>query len=543
MEKQNKFVILVNTYNNEEWVEYNIASILNQSYTNYEVKYTDDTSTDKTYAKALELVKDNPQFSVVTRNSNMGGTFNHIDYFSELQDDDIVILLDGDDWFFDDTVLEKLNNFYNEKDYWMTYGGMYVYDGNEVTQPFPQNTEYPPFVHEYKLYRKDLWRASHLRSFRGFLVKSLDLTDFVSKISNKLFWHAGDLALAFPCMEMAGQDRIGVVDFPTYVYNATPKVQSRTQERENTDNSKFEIEIRNKRKYKQGLAGEKLPNILVMGDYQERHDIPKEFTYIYDPHNAEYDILYLQDDAILDYLDGLNNNNYNKTPVVARICENRKFFNQQKVIERTLAESDKFDMILTWDREVLQLPNARFCPLTGLTQFNTLPVTFNKEELKVYSKTKEVSCITSTKAFLPGHRTRLELVEQIQHRVDLYGRGIKEIPSKLEALKEYRYSVVIENDTSENYYTEKLTDCLLTGTIPIYYGCPNIGEFFDIAGILTFNTVEELNQILDRVSEQDYLERFESVLHNYKVALTQPLFNDDIYKTHYKDLKIKNIII
>lgn len=535
MEKQNKFIILVNTYNNEEWVEYNIASILNQTYTNYEVKYTDDTSTDSTYEKAFELIGGNSQFSLVRRDTNMGGTFNHISYFSELQDDEIVLLLDGDDWFFDDTVLEKLNTFYNEKDCWMTYGGMYVYDGNQATEPFPQNTEYPPFVHEYKLYRKDLWRASHLRSFRGFLVKSLDLTDFTSKISNKLFWHAGDLSLAFPCMEMAGQDRIGVIDFPAYVYNATPKVQNRTQERENTDNSKFEIEIRNKRKYKQGLTGEKLPNILVKGDYQERHDIPKEFTYIYDAHNTEYDLVYLQDDAIIDYLDG-SDKDYNKTPIVVRICENRKFFNQQKVIERTIAEFDKFDMILTWDKEVLKLPNARFCPLTGLTQFNMLPVTFDKEELRVHNKTKEVSCVTSTKAFLPGHRTRLELVQQIQHRVDLYGRGIREIASKLEALKDYRYSVVIENDISENYYTEKLTDCLLTGTIPIYYGCPNISEFFDINGIHTFTTVEELHKILDQLSQEDYLSRLESILHNYEVALTQPLFNDDMYKNYYKDL-------
>ena len=536
MEKQNKFRILVNTYNNEEWVEYNIASILNQTYTNYEVSYTDDTSTDNTYAKASELIGDNPQFSLITRDTNMGGTYNHITYFSDLQDDDILILLDGDDWFFDDTVLEKLNTFYNEKDCWMTYGGMYVYDGRSATEPFPQNTEYPLFVHEHKLYRKDLWRASHLRTFRGFLVKSVDLTDFTSKISNKLFWHAGDLALAFPCLEMAGQDRVGVVDFPTHIYNATPKAQSRTRERESNDNTKFEIEIRNKRKYREGLTGEKLPNVLVMGDYQERHDIPKEFAYVYNLPNLEYDILYLQDDTIITYLNNPDESNPNKAPVVARICENKKFFNQQKVIERVLAESGKFDLILTWDREVLQLPNAKFCPLTGLTQFNLLPTTFNKEELRIYNKTKQVSCISSTKSFLPGHLTRLSMVEQVQHRVDLYGRGIREISSKLEALKDYRYSIAIENDISENYYTEKLTDCLLTGTIPIYCGCPNIGEFFDIEGILTFNTVDELHTILDEINEQSYLEKLQSIAHNYKLALAQPLFNDDIYKMYYKDL-------
>ena len=128
------------------------------------------------------------------------------------------------------------------------------------------------------------------------------------------------------------------------------------------------------------------------------------------------------------------------------------------------------------------------------------------------------------------------MVEQVQHRVDLYGRGIREISSKLEALKDYRYSIAIENDISENYYTEKLTDCLLTGTIPIYCGCPNIGEFFDIEGILTFNTVDELHTILDEINEESYLEKLQSIAHNYKLALAQPLFNDDIYKMYYKEL-------
>ena len=41
------------------------------------------------------------------------------------------------------------------------------------------------------------------------------------------------------------------------------------------------------------------------------------------------------------------------------------------------------------------------------------------------------------------------------------------------------YSVAVESSSETNYFTEKLIDCLVTKTIPIYWGCPNIADFFD----------------------------------------------------------------
>ena len=59
------------------------------------------------------------------------------------------------------------------------------------------------------------------------------------------------------------------------------------------------------------------------------------------------------------------------------------------------------------------------------------------------------------------------------------------------------YSVVVESSNEPNYFTEKLIDCLITKTIPIYWGCPNISEYFDTSywiepqNILTFNYTED----------------------------------------------------
>lgn len=536
--KQNKFKIIVASYNNEKWVEYNLASILNQTYTNYNVIYVDDCSLDNTYNKVIDIVGNNPKFEVIRREVNVGGTYNHVSFFPYLEDDEILVFIEGDDWFFDENVLENLNNYYNEHDCWMTYGKFYVYDGTSenVTEANPQNTPYPDFVHKYKLYRRDIWRASHLRTFRGFLVKKIDPAEYVSKIDGKLFWHAADLALAFPCLEMCGKEKIGVVDFPTHIYNATPRNQERTKKRETVDNSKFEIEIRTRKKYKQGLSGEKLPQVNVFGDYAERHNIPTKFSYIYQQNQGEFDIVFLQDDNIINFIDGKLGELPKDIPVVARVCESRNVFNQKTVVDYVKKNHDRFKLIMTWDEELLTLPNSKFCPITDLSQFNTLPIELDLDDLKIFKKSKWISCVASTKNFFPGHIKRLEIVNKTRHKYDLFGRGFKEIPSKLDALKDYKYSVAIENEVTKNYFTEKINDCFLTGTIPIYYGCPNISSFYNPKGIITFNTPEELLDIIDNLSQDDYDNRISAIQENYNIAKKMPLTSDMLFDMFYKDL-------
>jgi hypothetical protein len=58
----------------------------------------------------------------------------------------------------------------------------------------------------------------------------------------------------------------------------------------------------------------------------------------------------------------------------------------------------------------------------------------------------------------------------------------------------YQYSIVIENSREINYFSEKLLDCLLTKTVPIYFGCPNISDYFDTEGwiLLTSSSFAEL---------------------------------------------------
>ena len=561
MSTQNKFKIIIPSYNNEKWAEPNIASILNQTYGNYSVLYIDDNSTDDTYGVVSGIVKDLPNWKVVRNDVNRGAAFNYVEFVDSFtEDSDIIVHLDGDDWFYDDTVLEQLNDLYNEKDCWMSYGGFVCWDGeNDPTLPYPQSTPYPQFVHDHKLYRRDEWRASHLRTYRAFLFKALPKEGSKSLIDSEYYWHAIDLAWQFSLMEMCPKDKIEVVEFYTIVYNQTPSNRTRTQEREDSKNFRYEAEIRNRKHYKQGLTGERMPQVNVFNKdyYLEFGNIPTKFTYCYEQSEGEFDMTVLCDPAIIQYLAG-EFQVKEDVPLVARLFEQREYFNK-RIYNAILENHDKFDAVLTFDRELLRLvPNAIFLPPTEVTQFNRLPNPLGhppyKSEListyeipegtyQIYLKSKLVSAIVSSKAFLPGHVKRLEFIKAIQTKIDLFGRGMgKEIPSKLDALREYMFSVSIENvSCDDNYFSEKIIDCFITGTIPIYHGCTNIGEFFDMRGILYFENQEQLDEIINSLTPEKYQSMLEYVKINYEKAMQWPLDNDMLYSMYYDSIIKKGV--
>jgi len=544
----NKFKIIIPSYNNSNWIEYNISSVLNQTYSNYEVLYIDDASSDDTFNKVVSIVGNDSRWKVIKRLENKGATYNY--FFGEVQqyldnNEDIVLHLDGDDWLIDENVLSNLNNFYVNKDVWMTYGKFYCYSGSEdVIEGNPQNTEYPEFVMDNKLFRRDVWRASHLRTYKTFLYKKLDLKDLFSKIDNKLFWHASDLAFQYPFMEMCPKDKLGIVDFPTYVYNQSPKNSERTAEREHKDNSKFEIEIRNKKKYKEGLLGDTIPQINVVGDFRERNSIPSKFSYVYNLSAGEFEATLVQDMEIIKYINGEIEIKSGK--VIADIHEAPHLLEQHKVYEIIKLNYKKFDAILTFDADLLKLPNSIFRNGGGEVVLNKnvhkqmYPILADDTLFNIYSKKRMVSFITSNKIFTEGHKFRIKCINHLANKnckTDLYGVGFKEIVGKIEGLKDYAFSIAMENGVYENYFTEKILDCFLTGTIPIYHGCPNISNFFDMNGILTFNTEDELVDIINNLTLDFYSSKIESIKKNFDLALNYR-YNNDIYFEKY----IKQII-
>jgi hypothetical protein len=154
----------------------------------------------------------------------------------------------------------------------------------------------------------------------------------------------------------------------------------------------------------------------------------------------------------------------------------------------------KFDYVLTFDNELLKLgENYLFYPF-GVTWID------NASKNDQFVKTKKISIIGSNKSMTPGHEFRKYIINHCINRgdVDVYGRGYKEIKNKEEGLNEYEFSIVLENSQTDFYFSEKIIDCFVTKTVPIYWGC-DTGRFFNQNGILTFSNTEQLDNIIDRL--------------------------------------------
>lgn len=101
---------------------------------------------------------------------------------------------------------------------------------------------------------------------------------------------------------------------------------------------------------------------------------------------------------------------------------------------------------------------------------------------KVGDLTKEdkIVWITSNQRSSKGHNVRMDFLDSIKDLpfVDLYGRGIKPIDDKWDAMSTSKYAIAYENFKSDHYWTEKIMDCYLSFAMPLYYGCNSIGDFF-----------------------------------------------------------------
>tara|TARA_Y100000361_G_C11149262_1_gene340038 strand:- start:164 stop:1048 length:885 start_codon:yes stop_codon:yes gene_type:complete len=190
---------------------------------------------------------------------------------------------------------------------------------------------------------------------------------------------------------------------------------------------------------------------------------------------------------------------------------------------------EKFDRVITYDERLISLfPNKCF-PSPAMK-----PWIWPVENQQVYPKSKLCSFITSTKQMLPGHVFRVEILNHIlnnyQNKVSCYGEGHNSLPKengKIEGLKNYAFSIAMENHQSNYYFSEKLLDVILTGCIPIYWGCKNIPNYFNPEGFLFFNSKEELNDIIKNLNIEEYYNRLDAVKENFYIC--QKKYIDNFY--------------
>jgi len=166
-----------------------------------------------------------------------------------------------------------------------------------------------------------------------------------------------------------------------------------------------------------------------------------------------------------------------------------------------------FKYIITLNQEVLDnCPNAKKY-IYGTTWIT--PEEYNS--VKKEEKEFKISIIVGDKTQTIGHQLRQQILQANLSNVNYYVSSSKVHlakplvgPSKFKTFQTYQYQIVIENSQQNNYFTEKLLDCLICKTIPIYWGCPNIHEYFDTSEWIFFTDIEDLKTKLPLNSQ--YLE-------------------------------------
>jgi hypothetical protein len=214
------------------------------------------------------------------------------------------------------------------------------------------------------------------------------------------------------------------------------------------------------------------------------------------------------------------------------------------VIDRLIAYHEFYDLIMAFDERVLrECPNAVFLtesacswlprkwnaidPLGKMNYGNGLihknPVVMAYDGCDVGAKKFSVSFLTSSKRIQEGHILRQEIYDRLPERFGELAvwkhKSPPVVPDKRTVLEPYQFSIVPENSKQSGYYTEKILDCFIAKTVPLYWGCPNLGNFFNMAGVIQFNNYAELESKLSTLNHEAYQGMREAVEDNFHRAL------------------------
>ena len=186
---------------------------------------------------------------------------------------------------------------------------------------------------------------------------------------------------------------------------------------------------------------------------------------------------------------------------------------------------NEFEKILTFNEKILNsFPNAVFFPIAA----NLWHDGGGKE------KTKNISMVSTAKSMCDLHKVRLSMAWECKKKglADTFGvfdGGPK--CATADYLDNYRYSIMVENEISKYYFSERLTSCFATKTVPVYMGCTDIGKWFNTDGIIqiTPKDADNLEEVLKICSVQDYQARAAAIEDNYNRSMAYHNIWDKMY--------------
>jgi glycosyltransferase involved in cell wall biosynthesis len=205
----NRFKIITTNKNADKYIGKCIDSVLSQTYKEWEMIIIDDCSSDN----SVNIIKSklNDKIKLIANSKTKNKLQNVVDGIKNIckNDNDIIVILDGDDWLADNNVLEYLNNIYKNKDIWLTYGQF-----EPVSKKYSKYCR-PIDTLTYRL--KDTFLTSHLKTFKKIIWNKLDEKDL--KDDNNNYLYTDDVAFMTPMVEIAGNKHIKFIEKVLYIYN------------------------------------------------------------------------------------------------------------------------------------------------------------------------------------------------------------------------------------------------------------------------------------------------------------------------------------
>jgi hypothetical protein len=132
--------------------------------------------------------------------------------------------------------------------------------------------------------------------------------------------------------------------------------------------------------------------------------------------------------------------------------------------------------------------------------------------------------LMSSKRMTHSHLFRFKAADTLQNlsapngmEFDFY-RSPPRLPVKDVILENAMFHVAMENQCIPNMFTEKLLDCFITKTVPVYYGCTNLDKFFNPNGVLQFYDAAQLTSIYNSLSPALYESMLPTIEENYRRA-------------------------
>lgn len=224
--KNQPFAIVVIGYNNGANVDKTLRSILSQNYENFRVIYIDDASNDGSFHQARDEIYESGgahRVFLVQNEKPLGFTANLVRAVEICNEDEIVVVVSGEDLLSHEWVLQKLNQYYANPNLWMTFG---------------KALEHPTFTLksslseiEFEDPRKNSLPPLHLKTFYASLFKKIQENDLM--IHGEFLPEFGESAYMIPLLEMA-KGHVQYLDEVLYLVTKHPDVDVDLQTQLNT---------------------------------------------------------------------------------------------------------------------------------------------------------------------------------------------------------------------------------------------------------------------------------------------------------------------